>query len=149
MSSIRFGVGILDNRPGGSNEMKGRLVVHRARSVVTPVVRGRERAEGTTGGMCWSGVGGRSSRLGEGHPLLGELRWDCWHGLDQRVEWPTRSNGQRWDIRRSRHDGGPRSSFPVSSGPVGGYKIGSDVSKNIVNNRKLLVQVEYSPNIVQ
>jgi hypothetical protein len=45
--------------------------------------------------------------------------------------------------------GTTEASFPVGSGPVGQYKIDSDVSKNIENNRKLLVQIGYTPNIAQ
>jgi hypothetical protein len=150
MRRIRFGACILDNRPGSSHKMKERLLFHWTTSVVTVLHGGWVRAEGMTEGMCWRGVGGRSSRLGKGRPLLREVRWVCRHGRNQRVEWWTAwHNGRRWDIHRNRHDGGPRRSFPVGSRPAGGYKIVSDVSKNIVDNRKLLVQIGYTPNIAQ
>jgi hypothetical protein len=128
----------------------GLVVLRRTRDVAAVVCR-RERAEsmpGLTRGLQRRGVGGRTLWLRERHYMLGVLGWDCWHGLDQRVDcWSTCRNGWWWDICCNMHDGGPRRSFLVGSGPVGGYKIVSSVSKNIMNNRKLLVQVGYIPNI--
>jgi hypothetical protein len=52
-------------------------------------------------------------------------------------------------FRRTRHDRGSRRLFRDDRTPVEGNKIGSIVSKNIDDNKTVIVQAGHKPKVVQ